>query len=220
MDDLDGYVSTKGSGVAAMLGVGLGTLVSAASAIVTVLGAMNIERGGGARDYLETMSTLVVVSLVATLIGGIAFLAWFHRSYKNLPALGAARSHSPGWAIGAWFVPCLNLWRPYGIAQEIWRGSCPMTGSDDFPKSSPLVLVWWLSFVGAGVLTNVGMRMASGIWLTRDDLATSLWFQFGGRTLYTLAGILLVVIIATVTRAQASRAAMSHAADVVGVRGF
>ena len=38
---------------------------------------------------------------------GIFFLLWFHRAYRNLPALGDRR-YGTGWAIGGWFVPVLG----------------------------------------------------------------------------------------------------------------
>jgi len=43
----------------------------------------------------------------------VAFIMWFYRAYSNLPRLGVTGGlrFGPGWAIGAWFVPFLNLVR-------------------------------------------------------------------------------------------------------------
>jgi hypothetical protein len=50
----------------------------------------------------------------------------FRRAYRNLPALGAESPRfSSGWAVGAWFVPFLNLVRPKQIMDDIWRASDP-----------------------------------------------------------------------------------------------
>lgn len=56
----------------------------------------------------------------------LAFLVWFRRAYRNLPILGAeSLRFSNGWAVGAWFVPFLNLVRPKQLADDIWRASDP-----------------------------------------------------------------------------------------------
>lgn len=53
----------------------------------------------------------------------VAFLVWFRRAYRNLPALGAeSLRFSSGWAVGAWFVPFLNLVRPKQLADETSGG--------------------------------------------------------------------------------------------------
>ncbi len=72
----------------------------------------------------------------------------FLRAYANGPALGL---HDPrfgkGWAIGAWFVPILNLFRPKQIANDIWRGSdsaLPAHASDSwYNRPTPVLLAWW-----------------------------------------------------------------------------
>src|SRR3954451_5754378 len=52
----------------------------------------------------------------------VVFLRWLHRAYKNLDAVAPTqRRYGTGWAIGGWFVPFLNLWRPKEIINDIWR---------------------------------------------------------------------------------------------------
>ena len=72
---------------------------------------------------------------------GVFFLFWFHRAYRNLPALGGDRRYGTGWAIGSWFVPFLNAWRPKQIVNDIWRESGARTtdeyGTKDEGKNVP-----------------------------------------------------------------------------------
>jgi hypothetical protein len=51
----------------------------------------------------------------------ILFIRWFRRAYRNVEPLGGERRFKTGWAIGGWFVPFLNLWRPEQIANDIWH---------------------------------------------------------------------------------------------------
>src|SRR5215510_14201591 len=62
-------------------------------------------------DHIRSV-VVTVMHLIVYAAAGIVFLAWFHRAHLNLPALGArGLTYTSGWAIGAWFVPILNLFR-------------------------------------------------------------------------------------------------------------
>ena len=67
----------------------------------------------------------IAIFMLLLIIGTIiTFIMWFFRAYKNLHILKIKLlQHSPGWAIGAWFVPFLNLVRPFQIMNEIWENT-------------------------------------------------------------------------------------------------
>jgi Domain of unknown function (DUF4328) len=51
---------------------------------------------------------------------GIVWLLWLHSSYSLLRHAGTKVTRfSPGWAIGCWFLPLVNLVRPYQIVREL-----------------------------------------------------------------------------------------------------
>src|SRR5579871_3682790 len=61
----------------------------------------------------DQTSVISAIELGTFVIAGLCFIARFHRAYTDLMGLGAATvRHALGWAIGGWFVPILNLWRP------------------------------------------------------------------------------------------------------------
>lgn len=71
--------------------------------------------------------TPVTVYLGALMFAVVAYCFWIHRAYRNLLALDQVRPRfSPGWAIGWYFVPVMNLFRPYQVMSEIWRTSDPV----------------------------------------------------------------------------------------------
>jgi hypothetical protein len=88
-----------------------------------------------------------VVGLAASLTFTGLLIALTSRLYKNLPTLATfPRRFTEGWAIGAWFVPFLNLVRPKQIIDDIWR----CTGTDQHgwwsgrrPSVPALLHVWW-----------------------------------------------------------------------------
>jgi hypothetical protein len=65
---------------------------------------------------------VVVTHLLMFIVCIVLFILWFRRAYNNLNIHGKAYTkYAEGWAAGAWFVPFLNLGRPYLIMQEIWE---------------------------------------------------------------------------------------------------
>jgi hypothetical protein len=101
------------------------------------------------------------------LITAVAWFLWIHRASSNQRPLGARHvKYSPGWAVGGWFVPVLNLWRPYQVTAEIWRHSAvaARTRAGETrvrAPSSTLVGIWW----GAWLLDNFLARLATrGLW--------------------------------------------------------
>lgn len=103
-------------------------------------------------------------SLLGALVGAgcvISFLAWFSRSYRNLRALGAAGlEYSPGVAVGWWFVPLVNFWKPFRVAVEIWRASDPTRLKSDLASRAgmatpALLAIWWMAWLTALVLDNL-----------------------------------------------------------------
>lgn len=102
---------------------------------------------------------------------GVVFLVWIHRSYRNLPALGARELRfTPGWAMGGFFVPFLNVVRPPQVVREIWHASDPSGLERDLSADGPmlrkdagmppLVLAWWTLVLVDSFVGNVATRMA------------------------------------------------------------
>jgi Domain of unknown function (DUF4328) len=115
-----------------MSGLGWGALVSLGVAGLLELGrlassvGLRSAAGGGGSVSGAHHAYIVwnnIFGLAALVTAGV-FISWFYRAYRNLRRLGVQNlRYGPGWAIGAWFVPILSLFRPKQIANDIWRGS-------------------------------------------------------------------------------------------------
>lgn len=101
------------------------------------------------------------------------FLVWLHRAYSNLPSLGVPHpDFSSGWVIGSWFVPILNLFRPYQIVKYIRNKSDPETvgvGNSYYDTGGNSTLkAWWGFWLAGNILSiqiysnteNLGVQMA------------------------------------------------------------
>jgi len=95
---------------------------------------------------------------------GVAFLIWIHRAHRNLPSLHAADLRfTPGWAVGWFFIPIMNLFRPYQVASEIWKASDPKVDTTDGTSwksvaTSPIVGWWWAFFLISNFVANIALR--------------------------------------------------------------
>lgn len=66
----------------------------------------------------------------------ILLLIWTYRIAQDAAGLGIPARRSPGWAIGGWLIPIVNLWFPY-------ESIC-----DALPRERrPKILRWWLLYI-------------------------------------------------------------------------
>lgn len=105
---------------------------------------------GGTDDALYEMDAVVgSISSIIEFIVIIIALYWFYRANQNINSFGAKEISSPIMTIIWWFVPILQLWKPYKIAQQIWKSSKPETGLSTGTEwknlpSSNIIKLWWI----------------------------------------------------------------------------
>ena len=141
-------------------------------------------------DWVQGSGVLAILGVIT---GAACFLPWFHRAYKNLAAMHKTK-HKVGWAIGSWFVPFLNLFRPYQIAKEIagLSGRTPMSQTNSLP-------LWWALLIVSGI----GNRFL--ITMDTDSIDDYIRFDTFGAILelvWIASGACLIVFIRRVVRAQ------------------
>ena len=98
-------------------------------------------------------------------VTGIVFLKWVYRAYRNIQGFGAeGLRFSPGWAVGYYFVPILNLVRPVQVMSEIWRVSQdPQNWLQR--RGSYLIGTWWALFLLCSIATHASLELANDQWL-------------------------------------------------------
>lgn len=140
----------------------------------------------------------------------VLFLMWFQRAYRNLPALGREDlSASSTEAVLCFFIPFLNLVRPYQLAQEIWRGS-DLSTLDPNQKvvfSSALV-GWWWAFLWISILLRAAAWYTSrytglaGDVLISGEALVAVWFAMGAILMQMIAALLGLHVVKTITTNQ------------------
>ena len=155
---------------------------------------------------------LGIAWLVAFIVTAIAFITWTYRAYHNAGVFGGERSMGQGWAIGGWFVPFLNWFRPYKVLREAWVSTAFRTHSEpvvDPPFYFPL---WWGLWVVDNLLGNLVFRLEQSSDL--DTLIFHTWLFIASDVASIAAGALAIVVVQQLTRRQ------TEAASTVGDRNL
>jgi hypothetical protein len=131
----------------------------------------------------------------------VIFIMWMFRAYKNVDAVArGARRYDHGWAIGAWFVPILNLFRPKQIINDIWRAG------GNQPEPPALLAVWWVMWLITNWIANFGLRNAFD-GDTPEELREGTIAYLVSDTLDIPTAILAILVATTLTRRLEARAA-------------
>ena len=195
----------------------IGLTVAANAVAILALGLQRVllERGPGLVSLGEWHRSVARVEaaaefeLLAFLVALVLFLRWVHLSYWNLRALDTqAMRFTPGWAVGYWFVPVLNIWRPAEVLGDLWRATEP--GADRSGggwralRSSPLIGWWWALSLVAGPLEWMTSAMPAA---TLSELQNRNAILILGHVLELAAGACLFAVVGKLTKRQDAGAA-------------
>ncbi len=173
--------------------------------------------------------------LVATIVAAVFFIRWFRRAYGNLDALGAKRRYGLGWAIGSWFVPFLNLWRPKQIADDIWRGSDPTYRATELGMTKTsvpgLLNGWWGAWIVASILGTTILRtsfdtptagdagvsaLLFGDTSGAEDIRTAAILDATASVIDIAAGVLAILVVRMLTARELERLRLLPASTDAG----
>jgi hypothetical protein len=172
----------------------------------------------GEVDDAESLAdvTGVVIAAALYVIGPAVFLPWFYVAYVNLRRFGLRNlRYSSGWAIGSWFIPIFNLFRPKQIANDLSRGTSGgtlhSTGRIDTHPVSPLLHWWWAFYLLSSIVTVFGSSSVSDEDFFESDaplfdsLSDERAFYVGdliSSAVAIAAAVLAIMVIRQITRDQ------------------
>lgn len=112
------------------------------------------ENGEPAPTFTNTPATFSGLQAIFLLLGIVAVVVacmWQYRAASAARALGQPSTHSPGWGVGSWFVPIVQLWMPYQAVR------------DCLPPGDPtraLIRNWWLLVLGGQIMNAAAVFAA------------------------------------------------------------
>ena len=115
--------------------------------------ALTMATGLGGLFYLTTY-----------LVSGVVTLFWLYGAARNAKIIRPSFGFTPGWAVGWYFVPFANLYKPYEVLRDIWiAGKGQITGA--YPKGTSRLSIWWLCTIAGNVATSIASRMGADLGL-------------------------------------------------------
>ena len=117
-----------------------------------------IENQATANDTRQQLIGILQIALF--IITGISFLKFIYFSNSNSRSFGAkGMQFTPGWSIGYYFIPYLNLYKPYRAMKEIWKTS-KNPKNWEMVKTPPLFPQWWTLWLISAFLGNMSFRLS------------------------------------------------------------
>jgi hypothetical protein len=105
---------------------------------------------------------VAVLHVVLYIVTAIVFARWIYLAHRNLLSLDARHLRfGPGWAIGCFFVPLINLWGPYQAMRDLAKASrSPRRW--ELEDTPPVIIIWWVlwlivEFIDRGAF-GIGLR--------------------------------------------------------------
>lgn len=141
-----------------------------AVSIAVILGQIGeiagiIDLKNGKESPLLLLVSVAYMGFAVVFIASIVLTCmWIYRAHANVIAADAGPlENSPGWAVGWFFVPIANLFKPFQAMRELWNVS--HNQADGFSQESPhLLKLWWGFWIVSNIVTNISTRsmFASG----------------------------------------------------------
>jgi len=115
-----------------------------------------VEVPGERVDANDLRRLLIGVARTVLYLASVVPVAmWLFRANQNARALGARwMVFTSGWTVGWFFVPIMNLFRPYQAVKEIWLASANPTSPTWSQQSRPILVdLWWAGTIVSWVLS-------------------------------------------------------------------
>ena len=150
------------------------------------------------------LTATAVLNVLAVIVAGIAVLRWIYLTSRNAQALGPAMTVTRGWAVGWFFVPIANLWKPFQAVSETWQVSADPEAPDAVPI--PAVLrVWWGCWIASSIISNIDFRLSMRAE-TAEQLIAASWFTVAAVPVDIALTIALTTIMRRLSQMQRDRA--------------
>jgi hypothetical protein len=147
-----------------------------------------------------------VAYIVLLLATSVVVLVWIYDANRNAHALGAAGMRfAPGWAVGWYFIPIFNLWKPYQAMKEIWKASADPGNWQAQPRS-PLLPWWWFLWIVSCIVANAMFRYTLKAE-ELDELINASGISIASDALDVPLDLVLIAIIDRIWRMQAGHKA-------------
>jgi hypothetical protein len=155
---------------------------------------------------------IVVLHPAFFIATAVAFGMWIHRMATNARAFTVEPFDiTPGWAVGTYIIPIINLWMPYRAMSEIWRASRNPAGWKA-DRAGEFLGWWWAIWLVSNIFGRVARILTDSEAETIPELRQATYLSLASIVLLlgsVAMGVALVRRL-TVYQMQASTGKALH----------
>jgi len=148
-----------------------------------------------------------IVYLICYIVSAVTFIKWFRRAYYNLSLKDDYLSYSNKDVAISWFLPVINLFKPYQIMKELYRKTAYLLEDHGLAVreklSLALVNIWWILWVISSILGHISFRLSM-----KTDTINDLLTNTALTMIISLVGIPLALLAIQVVRRYAQAEAL------------
>ncbi len=156
--------------------------------------------------------SVAILHFLIFIATAVLFSMWLYRASRNLRALGTPKQnleYSPGWAVGSFFVPILNLFVPFRAVKEIWVKSDPNVSSATIfsPQGSTIPAFigwWWALWIISNIASRIVFRFSSRAE-TPEQILIAAKLEIGTYLLEITAAVFAVFLVQRIDARQEAR---------------
>ena len=158
------------------------------------------DSAADANDLREQLIGIVYLALYIT--SAVTFIRWFRRAYYNLHTIESNLSYPESAAASTWFIPFLNLFRPFQIMRELYnRTNEIIKDKTDINLQQNSIGIWWFLWVVSGVFGQIIFRVSRDAE-TIDELTTMTQLSMVDSAITIPLAILAVKVIKDYNKAE------------------
>jgi len=168
--------------------------------VVAILaGAGDADLGsGGAQAVglsLMAMGFSDYAQVAAFLVIAILFLRLLYKTVQQAKGFATPFTYvSPGWAVGYWFIPIMNLYRPFQVVKALFTATAHEAGDAKPTAGEQLLSAWWALFLVSNMAGWALSRMDTD-FSDRAQVITFCEYSFGINLLTIAATLLFMRVI-------------------------
>jgi len=160
--------------------------------------------------WLTIQVILFLLKFFAYVTAVVFFLIWLARSHNNLYALKPSHlQYSSGWAVGSWFIPFVNLVRPFQVVREVWWESDPLIPAEQtfltasLHRAPAYMGFWW----AAWLISNITFNILANVFdpdKPSSVYASAYLFVISGIASFIAVGFVIYLVL-DITKRQETR---------------
>ena len=180
-------------------------------AIAALAGTAGAEPGSGrlqlAGISLMAMAYSGFVEFGAFLLIAILFLRFLYKAVQQAKGFTTPFTYvSPGWAVGYWFIPIMNLYRPFEVVKALSKACGQQAGGEGKPAvGEQLLSAWWALFLISNA-ADWALARSQSDFDSAAGITTYAEYSIGCNLLAIVAVLLFWLVIKKLAKALAGTA--------------